>query len=90
MGRPTPETGGGTPQNHGLSEFKPLAKERQVSWGVKKPEAPKQQPADAGFEVSEQRKQRPRRLGIAGGEAHIETYRRLKPIWDSEETSDKG
>jgi hypothetical protein len=51
MGRPTPETGGGTPHNQGLSEFKPLAKERQVGWGVKKPEEPKQQPADPELEA---------------------------------------
>jgi hypothetical protein len=38
MGRPTLETGGGTPQNQGLSEFKPLAKESRVGWGVKKVE----------------------------------------------------
>jgi hypothetical protein len=50
MGRPTPETRGGTPQNQGLSEFKPLAKERGVGWGVKKPEEPKQQPADPRWE----------------------------------------
>jgi hypothetical protein len=50
MGRPTPETGGGTPQNHGLSEFKPLAKERGVGWAVKKPEEPKQQPTDSRWE----------------------------------------
>jgi hypothetical protein len=85
MGRPTQETGGGTPQNHGLSEFKPLAKERGIGWGVKK-EAPKQQPADADFEASEQRKQRPRRSGVAGGEAHNETYRRLRKLFEKETT----
>jgi hypothetical protein len=50
MGRPTPETGGGTPQNQGLGEFKRLSKERGVSWSVKKPEEPKQQPADSQWE----------------------------------------
>jgi hypothetical protein len=50
MGRPTPETGGGTPQNQGLSEFKPLAKEREVGWGVKKQEEPKQQLSDPQWE----------------------------------------
>jgi hypothetical protein len=53
MGRPTPETGGGASQNQGLSEFKPLAKERGVGWGVKKPEEPKQQPADPNREAFE-------------------------------------
>jgi hypothetical protein len=53
MGRPTAETGGGTPQNQGLSEFKPLAKERRVGWGVKKPEEPKQQPANSYHELSD-------------------------------------
>ena len=53
MGRPTPETGGGTPQNQGLSEFKPLSKERGVGWGVKKPEEPKQQPVDPNREAFE-------------------------------------
>ena len=53
MGRPTPETGGGTPQNQGLSEFKPLPKEGRVGWGVKKPEEPKQQPADPNREAFE-------------------------------------
>jgi hypothetical protein len=38
MGRPTPETGGGTPPNQGLTEFKPLSQERRVGWGIKKPE----------------------------------------------------
>jgi hypothetical protein len=50
MGRTTPETGGGTPQNQSLSEFKPLSQERRVGWGVKKPEEPKQQPADSRWE----------------------------------------
>jgi hypothetical protein len=50
MGRPTPETGGGTPQNQGLSEFRPSAKEREVGWGVKKQEEAKQQPADSRWE----------------------------------------
>jgi hypothetical protein len=54
MGRPTPETGGDTPQNQGLSEFKPLSKGKEVAWGVKKPEAPKQQPSDAERELAKQ------------------------------------
>jgi hypothetical protein len=53
MGRPTPETGGGASQNQGLSEFKPLAKERGVGWGVKKSEEPKQQPSDPNREAFE-------------------------------------
>jgi hypothetical protein len=50
MGRPTPETGGGASQNQGLSEFKPLAKERGVGWSVKKSEEPKEQPSDSRWE----------------------------------------
>jgi hypothetical protein len=53
MGRPTPETGGGTPQNQGLSEFNPLSQERRVGWGVKKLEEPKEQPADPNREAFE-------------------------------------
>jgi hypothetical protein len=53
MGRPTPETGGGASQNQGLSEFKPLSKEKGVGWGVKKPEEPKQQPSDPNREAFE-------------------------------------
>ena len=50
MGRPTPEAGGGTLQNQGLSEFRQLAKEREVGWSVKKQEEAKQQPADSRWE----------------------------------------
>jgi hypothetical protein len=53
MGRPTPESGGGASQNQGLSEFKPLAKERGIGWSVKKPEEPKQQSSDPNREAFE-------------------------------------
>src|SRR5918999_539105 len=45
MSRPTPETGGGTPQNHGLSEFKVVPERQGVGPRMPKPEVPKQQPA---------------------------------------------
>ena len=44
MGRPTAETGGGTPQNQGLSEIKVLPEQKGVGPRVQKPEQPKQQP----------------------------------------------
>jgi hypothetical protein len=67
MGKPTPETGGGTPQNHGLSEFKPLSQERRVGWSIKKPEVPKQQPADPDRTLYERFHGVRRRSGVLGG-----------------------
>jgi DNA-binding XRE family transcriptional regulator len=54
MGRPTPETGGGTPQNQGLSEFKVLPEQKGVGPHVQKPEEPKQQQNNAEIEVYKQ------------------------------------
>jgi hypothetical protein len=91
MGRPTPESGGGTPQNQGLSEFKPSAKERGVGWGVKKPEEPNQQTLTPDRTLYERfhRERGRRQTGIAGGEAHNETYRRLERIRHLDDSDDK-
>jgi hypothetical protein len=80
------EAGGDKPHNHGLSEFKPLSTDRGVGWGVKKPEEPKQQPTDPDRTLSErfQRERGRNRSGVAGGEAHNETYRRLLKLFEKE------
>jgi hypothetical protein len=77
MGRPTPETGGGAPQHQGLSEFKPLARERRAGWGVKKPEEPKQQPSDPNREAFERfLRSTPMRPAVFGG--HVRPSRERK------------
>jgi hypothetical protein len=90
MGRPTPETGGGTPQNQGFSEFKVLPEQKGVGPRVQKPEVPKQQAPDRNLEAIERMLRKPRRSGVAGGEAHHETNRRLERLWDLDDTPDKG
>jgi hypothetical protein len=81
MGKPTPETGGGTPHNHGLSEFKPLSKERRVGWGVKKAEEPKQQPADSRWESYDR--------FFRKGPMHPAVFEGLPPTRPSRQSKDK-
>jgi hypothetical protein len=54
MGTPTSETGGGSFQNQGLSEFKALPEQKVVGPRVQKPEEPKQQPADQERDAAKQ------------------------------------
>jgi hypothetical protein len=53
MGRPTPETGGSTPNNGGLSEFKVLSEQKGVGPRAQKPIEANQQPADPNREAFE-------------------------------------
>jgi hypothetical protein len=68
MGRPTPETGGGGPQNQGLSEFKVLPEQKGIGPRVQKPEEPNQQPADPNREAFERfLRSTPMRPAVFGG-----------------------
>jgi hypothetical protein len=80
MGRPTPETGGGAPQNQGLSEFKVLRDRQGLGPRIPKPDEPKQQPSDPYHELSEHLK-RNRRSAVIGGRGWgHEWFERLKDI----------
>lgn len=80
--------GGDRPANQGLSDFKVLPDQKGVGPWVQKPEEPKQQPTDPDRTLSErfQRERGRSRSGVAGGEAHNETYRRLQKFFKKEKT----
>jgi hypothetical protein len=85
MSTRTPE-GGDKPSNQGLSDFKVLPEQKGVGPRVQKSEEPKQQASTPDLSLSErfQRERERRRSGIAGGEAHNETYRRLQEYFERE------
>jgi hypothetical protein len=58
--------------------------------GGKKPDETKQQPSDPDRTFSERfhRERGRNRSGVAGGEAHNETYRRLLKLFEKETTTD--
>jgi hypothetical protein len=84
---------GGNPYTIDPSTLRVSPDQSRFGSGFKKPEAlsseePQQQPSSPYRELSEQLKQNPRRSGgIAGGESHRETYRRLR---QARKLDDKG
>ena len=87
-----PIEGGDKPGNQGLSEFKVLRDRQGLGPRIQKPEEPKQQAFTPGPTLYERfhRERGRSRSGIAGGEAHNETYRRLQQYFDKEkEINDK-
>jgi hypothetical protein len=79
----------GKPNNSGLSDFKALPEQRGVGPRVQKSEEPRQQLNNADREAFEQLLHQPRRPGIAGAEAHNETFRRLERIRNLDDTQEK-
>jgi hypothetical protein len=78
--------GGDRPSNQGLSDFKVLSKGREVGWSIKIPTEPTENPVSPYKELAERLRRNPRRSGVAGGEAHNETYRRLRKLFEKDTT----
>jgi hypothetical protein len=80
--------GGDRPGNQGLSKFKVLQERQGLGPRISKPEEPNQQPTAPDPTLYERfHGERGRsRSGIAGGEAHNETYRRLQKYFESEKS----
>lgn len=67
-----------------MSEFKVVHERQGVGPRIPKPEMPKQQPSTPDRTLYERLQRGRSRSGIAGGEAHNETYRRLQEFFERE------